>query len=85
MHGLDENVDGKPLFEDVKLLESLLARCSSAPDLDTRHEAGLQLLQELTFEDDEDEDDDEDDNGEEENGHDDYEDMQDGPPDGDAD
>ena len=90
LHGLDldDNVgEEKPMFEDVKLLESLLARCSNAPDLETRHEAGLQLMQELTLEDDEDEDQEgeEDDDEEEENGHDDYEDVQDGPPDGDTD
>ena len=96
LHGLDQvdrNLDDnageeKPMFEDVKLLESLLARCSNAPDLDTRHEAGLQLLQELTLEDDEEDDDEEegeDDDEEGENGHDDYESVQDGPPDGDTD
>jgi len=96
LHGLDQvdrNLDDnageeKPMFEDVKLLESLLARCSNAPDLDTRHEAGLQLLQELTLEDDEEDDDEEEGEDEEEegeNGHDDYESVQDGPPDGDTD
>ena len=47
--------------ENVELVESLLTRCSSAPNLATRHEAALQLLQELTFENEDDEDDDEDD------------------------
>ena len=101
LHHLEENdEDGKPLFSDVKSIESLITRCSRSPNLDIRHEAALQLLQELIFEDDEgDEDDDlaqeddEDDEatddendkiGEEDLGHDDYEKMQDGPPDGDS-
>ena len=71
LHHLDEKdvfVEGevhdeesKTLFENVELVESLLTRCSSAPNLATRHEAALQLLQELTFENEDDEDDDEDD------------------------
>ena len=82
LHELDG--DEKPLFEDVELIESLLTRCSSAPNLETRQEAALQLLQELTFENENDESTESDDNiGEEDNGKDAYEEMQDGPPDGD--
>ncbi len=91
LHHLSEpDADGKPLFEDVALVESLLSRCSSSPNLETRQEAGLQLLQELTFEKDYEQGglatDDADENiGEEDIGRDLYEHVQDGPPDGDTD
>ena len=71
LHHLDEkdvfeegevhDEEPKTLFENVEAVESLLTQCSSAPNLATRHEAALQLLQELTFENEDDEDDDEDD------------------------
>ena len=50
--------ESKPLFENVEHLEDLITRCSSASNLATRQEAALQLLQELTFENDDEEDDD---------------------------
>ena len=62
LHHLDEDSQG--LFQDVKIIESLIEKCSSAPDLDTRHDAANQLMQELLFEKDEDEDEDDDDGGE---------------------
>lgn len=91
---MDEKVDGeeKPIFEDIGLIKSLTARCSSSPNLETRQEAGLQLLQELMLENDEvmddeerDDDDDKDDGediGEEDLGPDAYGKMQSGPGDG---
>jgi len=106
LHHLDEkdvfeegevhDEEPKTLFENVEAVESLLTQCSSAPNLATRHEAALQLLQELTFEneDDEDDDDDEEDDdqgedddddiGNEDLGRNDYEKVQDGPADGDT-
>ena len=48
LHQTEENE--KSLFDDVFLIESLISRCASAPALETRHEAAMQLLQELTLE-----------------------------------
>ena len=48
LHQTEENE--KSLFDDVLLIESLISRCSSAPALETRQEAAMQLLQELTLE-----------------------------------
>ena len=59
--------ESKPIFENVEHLESLIEKCSRAPNVATRHESALQLLQELTFENEEDNEidaDDEDDDGE---------------------
>merc|ERR1712156_983255 len=77
--------EAKPLFENVEHLEDLITRCSSASNLATRQEAALQLLQELTFENDDDEnddkgeEDDEEDIGDEDLGHNDYEKEHDSP------
>ena len=48
LHQTKENE--KSLFDDILLIESLISRCSSAPALETRQEAAMQLLQELTLE-----------------------------------
>lgn len=93
LHQTEENE--KSLFDDVFLIESLISRCASAPALETRQEAAMQLLQELTLENESDYDESTADNtdnagnnddniGEEDNGKDAYEEMQDGPPDGDV-
>ena len=79
MHHLDEkdivqdgdhqevDKESKPIFENVEHLESLIEKCSRAPNVAIRHESALQLLQELTFENEEDNEidaDDEEDDGE---------------------
>lgn len=84
---MEEKVDGeeKPVIQDVQLVESLLTRCSSSPFLETRQEAGLQLLQELSLEQQEaDTSDDADNIGVEDNGHDEYEAVHNGPSDSDT-
>lgn len=84
LHHLDGyKDDGNPLFDDIAYIESLLETCSSGSQLAKRQEAGLQLLQVLFDLDPqgEDDDDDEDVTG---IGHDDYEQAQDGPADGDS-
>ena len=42
--------ESKPIFENIENLESLIEKCSRAPNVAIRHESALQLLQELTFE-----------------------------------
>ena len=58
--------ESKPIFENIENLASLIEKCSRAPNVATRHESALQLLQELTFENEDNEidADDEDDDGE---------------------
>ncbi len=53
LHHPEEKVDGeeKPVFEDPGLIKSLLARCSSSPQIETRQEAALQLMEELMLDD----------------------------------
>lgn len=71
--------DGNPLFDDIGYIENLLQSCSSGSVLEKRQEAGLQLLQVLFDLDPEEDADDA--TG---IGHDDYEQAQDGPADGDS-
>jgi len=88
--------ESKPIFENIENLESLIEKCSRAPNVATRHESALQLLQELTFENEDNEidadDEDDDENGEEDDkddedignedlGHNDYEKVHDDPTD----
>merc|ERR1712008_125359 len=68
--------ESKPIFENIENLASLIEKCSRAPNVATRHESALQLLQELTFEN-EDNEIDADDGDNEENGEDDDDDKDD--------